>query len=57
MKQINHWTEAINKWKEYKEEHPEASDVFEDFEKFFGLDSDGELSKFCAWYYYDIDMF
>ena len=57
MDNIKHWTEAIKKWEDYKKEHPEASKVFEDFENFFGLDRDGELSRFCAWYYYDINTF
>ena len=56
MKQIKHWTEAINKWEEYKKTHTKE-EIISDMEEFFSLDRDGEISKFMAYVYYDITNF
>ena len=56
MENIQHWTEAIDKWNEYKETHSKE-EIISDLEDFFGLDRDGELSKLMAYVYYDITCF
>ena len=50
------WTEAIEKWEEYKASHTKE-EIIQDMEDFFSLDSDGEISKMMAWIYYDISSF
>lgn len=56
MDGIKHWTEAINKWDEYKNTHTKE-EILSDMEDFFGMDSDGELSKLMAYVYYDVTSF
>ena len=56
MDNIKHWTEAINKWDEYKNTHTKE-EILSDMEDFFGTDGDGELSKLMAYVYYDVPSF
>ena len=53
---IKHWSEAINKWEEYKETHTKE-EILSDMEEFFSLDRDGEIAKMMAYFYYDINSF
>ena len=56
METIKHWSEAINKWEEYKNTHTKE-EIIADMEEFFSLDGDGEISKMMAHVYYDICSF
>ncbi len=56
METIKHWSDAINKWEEYKNTHTKE-EIIADMEEFFSLDRDGEISKMMAHIYYDIDCF
>lgn len=56
MGAIKHWSEAINKWEEYKNTHTKE-EIITDMETFFSLDRDSEITKLMAYVYYGIDSF
>ena len=56
MAKIKHWSEARDKWEEYKNTHTKE-EIIADMEDFFSLDSDSEISKMMAYIYYDITCF
>lgn len=52
-----HWKDGIRLWDKYKKLHPEANEVLNDLENCFGLDRDGELSKFMSYTFLEINDF
>lgn len=56
MKTINHWSEALDKWEEYKSTHSKE-EILADMEEFFSLDRDSEIAKMMAHIYYDVNCF
>ena len=56
METIKHWSEAMDKWEEYKNTHTKE-EIISDMEAFFSLDRDSKIAQMMAYIYYDINNF